>query len=436
MRTLGEVNPVVKAQDDIRNEIQHKKHLRPEDIEPTSCPTTVALLLALKQKKRMDKNEPFIGFLLQNDPHSPEYENFLLELKDVIDEIPVGTRISLAVLTTYYDHEFDKGLEDRSGYAHWTAIDLMIGEDHQLFSFVLDAALSVGYRREHAMLKELFPEGKHFIFRPKLNDKLLSLQHTTTDCSIFTLDHIKQLTQIDGSTLYLNELPHLSDTEGVVSSYERFGDLNLTRILRGIQSLKTFQTFPENIKNTVIKKRSNETLLESIHNKTQMIKKSDGETEINQTIFLKNKHYTETKAAYFSTLDDESLSLIMEHCTGFIFLKHPVLFSLLRELAQIDKEQFLENVSSLCDSLEVLAKNQEIVYSMYDRQDLRNTATQLAELKSNITDSLGHLKQQCLFKITNLFEKLEEQEKIVLIIGESLMSDFKLDKEQSIKFSP
>lgn len=104
--------------------------------------------------------------LEQKSDNENQLCEFLYTLKQHAKNISPGTRIELAVLTTYADdYDFDYLVKnDFTQPNHWTAVDLLIGENGQVNSFVLDEIDAVGYKGINAQLVNNFPTGNHYIF--------------------------------------------------------------------------------------------------------------------------------------------------------------------------------------------------------------------------------------------------------------------------------
>ena len=174
----------------------------------------------------------------------------------------------LAVLTRFIDPEYEWSADYEEGKrtcAHWSAIDLVVGEGGTVSSFVLDAANSYGYQRMHDKLKSTFSLGQHDVYKPETlsgGSRASPIQTLTNGCQVFVIEHLKQLSQIKTEVLYDRELPLVSDTKGVVKASQFVGELKLSRIFRGMQTWNGLRSLPEEVKHTVIKEKSNETLIQ------------------------------------------------------------------------------------------------------------------------------------------------------------------------------
>lgn len=295
-------------------------------------PTSIALLMANKREQRLGKNKIFNGFVI---PYH-DLERFIQLLKTNADQIPEGTRLSIAVASFI---EFDN--ENR---AHWTAIDILIEKNGVISSFVLDAVNAAGFKEMHHLLKSNFPNGHHYLFQGDTiivdkKKKIRLIQYSGIGCRVFTIDQLRQLSQIDNETLYKNELPAVANSKGVFFPGKLIAGLKLARIFRAMQSWTGLMALPAEVRNTYIKEGSTLTLEQSIA--------ANMENKINTTINKKNSHCKMEKCKYFKTLSPELRLLIMQQRDGFLFIKHPILLKLNAALASADETQLESYVNKL-----------------------------------------------------------------------------------------
>lgn len=319
----------------------------------SSSPSSQAILMANKRQNRFEKGKVFNGFVLQQQSqHNNEFLQFLDMLRANAKQIPPGTRMQLAVLTAYTDpiedkYYFDRGERNRS---HWTAIDILVGEDGQVSSFVLDAAGTTSYIGIHNRLKEAFPTGHHYIFKrdtitvekkstadatkdkveEKTEVKVRALQTQAPGCRVFAIEHARQLSQIDTETLYGRELPSMSQPNGVIMPKDVKAGSQLTRIFRSMQSWTGLRSLGEGVLKTPIK--SKETLEQSALRRS--------ESGLNKTIPIKSQRYKAKKRDFVlqNVASSANIIRILDQRQGFIFLTHPVLFELSNALAATDKK--------------------------------------------------------------------------------------------------
>jgi hypothetical protein len=157
----------------IENELnQAKQDIHDEKNNPSSWisdhVSSIAFLMSKKRQDRMAKQKTFNGITLEQDsPGDTSFSKYVNLLKERVHEIPPGTRIQIAVFTSYVDPEFEPDMVDPDYYpSHWTPVDILVGENGKVSSFVVDAAGSVGYTRMNTELAEAFPDGNHYVYQP------------------------------------------------------------------------------------------------------------------------------------------------------------------------------------------------------------------------------------------------------------------------------
>jgi len=305
-----------------------------------------ALLMAAKKESRLNKHKVFNGFVLeQRSTSDNEFSDFIKLLKKNAANIPAGTRIQLAVLTSYVDPMTEPhayyvlGIHEVS---HWTNVDIMVGENGEISSFVLDAANAVGYKAISKALEDTFSSGRHYVYKEDIfydtekdERRFRKIQTQELGCRVFATEHSKQLSQIDSQTLYGVELPNLASTNGGVITAEDFKGtrFKLSRIFRGMQSWSMLKSLGREVLETPIKEVEGKsvTVEDSAQSRTQ--------GEINETIKRKNIHYKLKKFEYAQSHTDEELLRVMTHRQGFIFLKKPILFMINKKISESSEDE-------------------------------------------------------------------------------------------------
>ena len=399
---------MLKAESDIWDEFGSNNWI-------SSDPSSQAILMAAKRESRLEKMRPFHGFVLeQKTLEDSEFAEFVHKLKDSAAQIPPGTRIQLAVLTDFIDPDYEWSADYAEGKrtcAHWTAIDLMVDEHGDVHSFVLDAANSYGYARMHDTLKATFPEGNHYVYKLETlgsgdQKRVSPIQTQKIGCRVFTVEHLKQLSQIDTETLYGKELPIIAEQNGVVKASKFRGDLKLSRIFRGMQTWTGLNALPKEVKETVVKEKTGETLLQYAERQSET-KGGFKPIKSNETISRKNIQYINKKRDYYNSLSQENQERIIEDRQGFTFLSHPQLFRLSAMLADIDTTDSKENILSF------IANFSEKLEKAF-AQDANHITTQegvqqcLQELSLISSDkNPGAIKNAILLAVSDLYHKLE-----------------------------
>jgi len=381
----------------------------------SGSPASQAVLMAVKKQHRLEKNKSFNGFILeQKSLDDSEFTQFIEKLKTSAPEIPPNTRIQLAVLTHFVDPEYEWSLDYEEGKrtcSHWTAVDLVVDENKNISSFVLDAANAQGFQRMHARLKERFPEGKHYVYTAEAGatGRLSPIQTQQIGCRVFAIEHLKQLSQISTATLYGKELPSISEADGKIKASNFTGGLKLARIFRGMQTWTGFLRLPEATRNTPIKDTSSETLLQYAENQS-ILQGGFKPIKINETISKKNLKYIEKKRDYYQALSPDMQEKIFEDKAGFSFLQHPQLFKLSNILASIDTSETRENLMTFIQEMILKLSSHDAV------EEAQCCVQTLAALSDQ--QAPGAIKYACLLSVAALYRTLdknhhiESQEKI------------------------
>ena len=399
---------MLKAESDIWDEFGSNNWI-------SSDPSSQAILMAAKRESRLEKMQPFHGFVLeQKTLEDSEFTEFIHKLKDSAAEIPPGTRIQLAVLTDFIDPDYEWSAEYAEGKrtcAHWTAIDLMVDEHGEVHSFVLDAANSYGYARMHDTLKATFPEGNHYVYKVETlgsddQKRVSPIQTQKIGCRVFTVEHLKQLSQIDTETLYGKELPKIAEQNGVVKASKFTGGLKLSRIFRGMQTWTGLNALPTEVKETVVKEKTSETLLQYAERQSET-KGGFKPIKSNETISRKNIQYINKKRDYYNSLTQENQERIIEDRQGFTFLNHPQLFRLSAMLADIDttdsKENMMSFIANFSEKLEKTFNTDG--NDICTEEGVQQCLRELQHIDGN--KNPGAIKNTILLAVSDLYHKLE-----------------------------
>ncbi len=395
---------VLQAEEDMQQEAKNEFWI--------SSPANQAVLMAAKKEHRLEKGKNFHGFTLeQKSLQDSEFDQFLHELKKSAAQIPSGTRIELAIVTRFIDPAYEWSADYEEGIrtcVHWTAVDLMVGERGEISSFVLDAANSFGYARMHDTLKNMFPEGRHYVYKKEeLNDgnqlRVSPIQTQERGCRVFTVEHLKQLSQIDTETLYGKELPQVANENGVVHASRFSGNLKLTRIFRGMQTWTGLRALPEDMKHTVIKEKTGETLMQFAE-RNSVERGGIKSIKANETMAKKNRHYIEKKRHFYHSLSPENQERIIEYRQGLLFLHHPQLFKLSSILARMDARLGTQDILDFVDKL---SKNLEEVEEKTGSpsEDIRYCLEELAAISPYL--NAGAIKHSVLLAVADLYHHLD-----------------------------
>lgn len=367
-------------------------------------PSSQALMMANKKQNRFEKNKVFNGFVLdQQSPTKSEFLQFLTLLKQNVANIPPNTRLQLAVRTNFVDDQYDVDFRGRTEQpCHWTSVDIFVGENGQVNSFVLDAANSVGYPAMHAHLQEFFPDGKHYVFEGDTiavegKEKLRLIQTQTKGCQVFVTDHLRQLSQIDSSRLYDEELPKIATDENEVYPENFEGNMKLTRIFRGMQSWSGLNAFSDEVRETAISDSKPGTLKEHAERWATRV----GGLTINSAINKKNEDYKTKKKDYFESVSPTMQTMIMEQRQGFTFLKNPSLLQLSTFLATPAASNMPTFIEDFTQSLKTNFRDKPFAEKIA-------SFTQEMEKLSRQNTPGGAIKNDFLLSAASLFKSLEE----------------------------
>ena len=197
-------------------------------------------------------------------------------------------------------------------------------------------------------------------------------------CRVFTVEHLKQLSQIDTETLYGKELPQISEPNGVVKASRFKDNLKLSRIFRGMQTWTGLNALPKGVKETVVKEKTGETLLQYAERNSET-KGGFRPIKTNETISRKNIKYINKKREYYNGLSQENQERIIEDRQGFIFLHYPQLFRLSDMLANIDTSDGKENLFGVIEHFsESIEKKLVETDGITTQEDVRHCLQELA----------------------------------------------------------
>ena len=198
----------------------------------------ISALMFLKRQKRLEKGGSDFNCIVVEHYAPEDYECsllfFLRSLKKNIHQFQDKTRFQLAVSLPYL--------------GHWYLIDCYI-RNGQLYTFSLDAA-GFANKEENAvnLLKTHFPSGKHYCFIPDEG----RIQYSASDCQTFTREQAGIVSNIDPDTLYMTLAKNADQHSRTINLDQMAKVPMLTKLVRGIQSLTKYQTFPETVKQTVV----------------------------------------------------------------------------------------------------------------------------------------------------------------------------------------
>lgn len=288
----------------------------------------------------------------------------------------------------------------------------MVDEHGEVHSFVLDAANSYGYARMHDTLKATFPKGNHYVYKVETlgsgdQKRVSPIQTQKIGCRVFTVEHLKQLSQIDTETLYRKELPKVAEQNGVVKASKFTGGLKLSRIFRGMQTWTGLNALPTEVKETVVKEKTSETLLQYAERQSET-KGGFKPIKSNETISRKNIQYINKKRDYYISLTQENQERIIENRQGFTFLNHPQLFRLSAMLADIDTTDSKENMMSFIANF---SEKLEKAFNTDGNDTCTGEGVQqcLRELRHiDGNKNPGAIKNTVLLAVSDLYHKLEQ----------------------------
>ncbi|WP_296618850.1 ankyrin repeat domain-containing protein [Marivirga sp.] len=398
-----------KAADEIKHEKENEGKLISETV------SSQALLLMVKREERFDKFKSFNGFVLeQRSRDDNEFFDFLMLLKQNVKKLPPETRIELAVVTCFVGPREDKAFYDAGSLTqrHWSAVDLYIDENGHVNSFVLDAANGIGYTAIHARLKANFPDGNHYVYKSDSyilgqQKKSRDIQTQTQGCSVFVTEHLKQLSQIDSTTLYHSELPQLVNKKNNSIKLKNFEgkQTKLARIVRGMQSWSGLNSLGPEILNSPIKEKDGKEITLGEYAKSQTNIRGE-----NLTIANKSEKYKKKKRDYFEILDPGTRLQVMLQRQGFTFIKNPGLFEFCKKIAQSDKEGLFHFLTAFSDGL----KLQRCHFTSVEIKKMITSITNLNELLTELDPkiNLGKSKNEILLSIASMFKHLDDENRI------------------------
>jgi uncharacterized protein len=319
-------------------------------------PSSQALLMSYAQENRFAKNKAFNGFVLhQESKNNNEFLTFLKMLKNNAKAIPPGTRIQLAVLNSYVDKRYEELLSTSDNPPHWLTIDVLVGNNGHISSFVLDGVNYIGHEGVFNALKKFFPSGDHYVFKVdeielKGEKKRRYIQTQSKGCDTFAIDHARQLSQIDAQRLYDQELAKCADSYGIIRPGDFLGDMKLTRVFRGMQSWSGLNSLPEEVKQTIVKESSQESLIDYVKKRSKRVGQ-ENQTYVNRMIDKKSARHKERRHHYFETLSPEMRLNIMHGRQGYAYLQNPFLFDLSSVLSSKSSTNINEYIATISELL-------------------------------------------------------------------------------------
>lgn len=368
---------------------------------------STASLFFAKAESRYGKSRQFNGFVLhQKSPEENEFIQFLEHIRENISEFSGKVRLQVAILTSYID-EFEQKLflETKrtvpSATSHWTALDIFINHG-QIKTFVLDAANSYGHNGIHSRLKEVFPEGVHYIFRadsipnPKKpgKEKFRTIQSADKGCRIFTIGHLKQLSQIESEKLYA-ELKQIS-VQGAIFPKNFVYGFDVNRIFRFTQSWVILSSLPA-------------ILLTPIKNHKTVGDWADDHSELNEDgvkqnrgIINKKIKYTENEIKYYNGLTEEMQSVLLEQRTGFTFLQNPILFDIQNEITATSQIDFINLVKALDKNLKKIGKS----LTQREQEQINKFLEKIAPLLAQ--ENLPKAKNEFILQLASFFKLIDK----------------------------
>ena len=369
-------------------------------------------LLFAKAESRFNKGQEFNGYVLhQKSTEENEFIQFLGFIKENLSEFPKNTRIHLAVYTSYVDKHEQEILREQkikmpSEIGHWTAVDVLI-DNGQIKTFVLDAANAIGYKGICAELKINFPAGRHYAFTADTiphphnpsKEKLRAIQSDDENCGVFTVEHIRQLSQIDSERIY-GELAEIATEEGAIYPENMKYGYTLNRIFRATQSWETLNSLPS-VLSTLFK--GNKTVGESATENSEF---NNHHKKINKTITNKRYKHFEGITSYANSLEVDIQPIILEHRKGFAFVKNTILFKIHNQLTTLPVPVFLELV-------EIFSENFKIHFPIglvREYKEINNFLIKISHLPSK--ENTGAARNEFIVRIASLFNYFEANENI------------------------
>lgn len=370
-----------------------------------------AVLMARDRQTRFAKKFPFNAFIVRRniedkeEQEDNEFAQFLALLKANVKVINPNTHIQLAICNEIYHSYIDK-----FSY-HWTAVDLMVGEDGVVNSFVLDAANNECRQDIIRQLQNTFPKGKHYDYQGENvidelgKTKWRNIQNNGNNCHVFTAEHLRQLAKIPPQRLFGEELPVIANEYGkIVASNFKGGQL-LTRILQSMQSISLFKKLPEEVQSTVVNEHKKRTLAQSINR--HLVGQA-----INHRIDKKARQAKKLKIKekYFESLSMLMKERILLHRQGFTFLTNPQLFRLNEKLALVDENELKDFLNTFVNELELKAPKQRKAISFFKALHIDKVREYNQEIKdlANSGKPPEKIKNEVLLATASLFQYLED----------------------------
>ena len=387
-------------------------------VEYLSDEVSTASLFFSKTERRYNKGRQFNGFVLhQKSATENEFIQFLDHIKENVNEFPGKVRLQIAVLTSYVD-EFEQKIfietqkKPPLEVSHWTAVDVFI-EHGQIKTFVLDAVNSFGHHGIYSRLKAIFPAGIHYIFQadsipnPKkpAKQKFRTIQSDDDSCRIFTIAHLKQLSQIDPEKLY-TELKQAAVKGAVYPERFAYG-FEVNRIFRFTQSWVTLSSLPA-ILFTPLK--DHKTVGDYAYEDSEL---TGSETKKNFAIVNKKMKYDQLDLNYYNSLTEDVQLMLLEHKNGLTFLKNPILFDLQAEIAKMPQLEFVNLIKILNKNLDKSAKLLSFSEKTIINQFLEKMNTLIA------SENLSKSKNEFILRLASFF-KLVDKSDLQIIFKNSL----------------
>lgn len=372
----------------------------PDDI------TATIFLLNAKVESRFNKGRPFNAFMLhQKSVEENELIQFLEIIKESLNKFTEKTRLHLAILTSYLDKDTQEYIEKNKiktpeEIRHWTSVDIFI-DNGKIKTFVLDAANAINLVGIKNLFKTTFPHGEHYSFQmdsirhPKdpSREKFRTIQSDDENCRTFTLEHLRQLSQIDSTQLYA-ELKQISTEDGRLLPKNLVYGLSLNRVFRATQSWVTLNSLPA-VLSTVLK--GNDTLFDFAE------KHSELKYGTKQNIAILNKKYKhfQTEVDYYNKLTNDMSTLILEHRKGSAFIKNPILFQLKDILSEMSSDDPTVFIQLLCKNIRELISE----ISVAPCKEINNFLIKLTNLL--FCENLSSAKNEILLRLSSLFNSME-----------------------------
>jgi len=365
-------------------------------------------LLSAKTQSRLNKNQNFHGLVLEKkSDDNDEFLEFLLELQKNIRLFPSEARFEIAILTSYIGNHEKLILEAAeikipAEISHWTAVDVSI-IDGQIKTFVLDAANSCGLEGIAFDIKKIFPHGEHYVFyadsipHPKYpgKEKARTIQSDEETCLTFTLEHLRQLTQINSAQLY-SELKSVAHDSGEIYPKNLIPGLSLSRIFRATQSWVVLSSLKDILESTPIK--AGKSILESAEENSKIT----DDNKINNTISHKKYKHLDKSSLLIESHSDEIILMTLEHRKSLIFIKNPSLTYLKNTIASLPHEIFLNLIYKLNDNMTAIYFEP---LELEEKSLVDNFLSKINQLSDN--KNLAAIKQEFILRIATLVNHLK-----------------------------